>query len=116
MKYKLKFELVFSPEIEDISIERDIKIKLIESGARMEIESDYPINITNGSQITLGDINFIINGISYQIIGDDYITICKIMEYEYKKRVDEILTRRSIENEYLDYKSKLSKWKSFYIV
>lgn len=26
-----------------------------------------------------------------QIIGDDYITICKIMEYEYKKRVDEIL-------------------------
>jgi len=96
MKYKLKFELAFSNEIKDNKpFERDIKIRILENNATMEIESDYPINIpAKNVQVILGKINFVVVDISYEVTSEEYISICKISEMEYQAKVGKIINDR----------------------
>jgi hypothetical protein len=96
MKYKLKFELAFSNEIKDNKpFERDIKIRILENNATMEIESDYPINIpAKNVQVILGKINFVVVDISYEVTSEEYISICKVSEMEYLSKVGKIINDR----------------------
>lgn len=100
MKYKLKFELAFSPEIDDKSYERDIIIRVVESDAMMEIESEYPINVpTKKSKVVLGKIDFVVVDISYEVTSEEYISICKISESEYQAKINKIINDRALAGE-----------------